>query len=388
MRVYPTGCDGHRSRPLGRNGTKVVEGVISIPLHGSSTKPGSGSPRTADAPRALREFLVGPENALVPVVLESVLDGTPHAYSPIVLFGPSGTGKSHLALGLVSLWKSRFRGRPAVYATAVDFARSFGDAQETQSVEDFRARYRQAALLVLDDVHHLAPKPIAQRELIATLDAIHASGNRVVLTASTAPEQLVGFLPALQSRLLGGLAVPLALPSLPTRLAVLERFARHRRTDLPSEVARILAEKLRVPVSALLGAVVQLDTEAQADGRTIDVESVRRFLSARNTNGPSLSDITALTARHFSVKVTELRSPSRSRAVVTARGVAMYLARTLTHKSLDQIGHYFDGRDHTTVSYGCTKTKDLLKSDPAIRTAVELLCDRLSPSRTPAEKAS
>jgi chromosomal replication initiator protein len=365
----------------------VFEGVISIPLRGSPAKSGAGSEQDLDGRPALREFLVGPENALVRVAVDSVLEGTPQPYSPILLYGPPGTGKSHLALGLLAAWKGRFRGRPAVYAAAVDFAREFGDAMETQTVEDFRARYRQAALLVLDDIHHLSTKPAAQRELIATLDAVHACGNRVVLTASTAPE-LGGFLPALQSRLLAGLAVPLALPGLPTRRAIVERFARQRRIDLPDDAAKLLAEKLAVPASGLVGALVQLDADAKASLRPIDLESVRRHVSARGASSPSLSDIAAVTARHFSVKVTDLRSPSRSRAVVTARGVAMYLARTLTRKSLDQIGHYFDGRDHTTVSYGCAKTQDLLKTDPAIRSAVELLRDRLNPTRGGTEKAS
>jgi chromosomal replication initiator protein len=128
-----------------------------------------------------------------------------------------------------------------------------------------------------------------------------------------------------------------------------------------------------------LGALLQLEVSSRVEGAAIDLARIRCYVSQRSGGRvpPSLREIAAVTARHFSLKVADLRSPCHRRAVVTARGVAMYLARTLTRQSLKQIGRYFGGRDHTTVSYGCSSTEKLLETEPAIREAVEQLQQRL-----------
>ena len=326
----------------------------------------------------LGEFVVGPENRLVEVAVRSVLDDTNHAYNPLVLYGPSGTGKSHLALGLAAAWKARFRRRPVVHTMAIDFARELADAIQTRTVDDFGIRYRRASLLVVEDLGDLAGKQAAQRELRFTLDALVGAGGRVILTATAAAGQLVGIAPGLQSRLVAGLAVPLAPPGPDARLVILQRLARLRGMELSESVARLLADGLSVTVPELLGVLVRLEMLALVDGGVIDVESARRYLAERNgSRQPSLHEIALATARHFSLKLAELRSPSRRRAVVAARGVAIYLARQLTGQSLAQIGQYFGGRDHTTVSHGHRKTEERLETEPGIRHAVLELQERL-----------
>jgi chromosomal replication initiator protein len=329
----------------------------------------------------LREFLIGPENRLVLVAIDAVLEGAIPQFQPIVLHGPAGCGKSHLAHGLVSIWRTRFRDRSAVYVTGADFARQLADALETRTIDDFHARFREAGFLAIDDLDLLAAKPAAQRELIPAIDAVAEGGGRVVVTSLWAPERLSGIAPDLQSRLVGGLAVPLALPAQETRRVILRRLAAMRQLDLGDDVTEVLADNLNVPVPLLAGALLQLETEARLAGRAISVEAAQQLLAARSAVGvPSLREIALAAAQHFAVRLSDLRSPSRRRAVVTARDVAMYLARALTNKSLREIGTYFAGRDHTTVSHGCVKTERLLESDPTIRTAVEQLRDRLRPT--------
>lgn len=356
-----------------------MDSIVSLPIPGRMVEHRAGGTPPLGTVAPLGEFVVGPENRLVTVAIRAVLEDPPGQYSPIVFYGPTGTGKSHLATGLISVWKSRSPGRPAWYVPALDFARDLNDAIETQSVDDFQARYRQASLVVFDDVDRLSGKPAAQRELLYTLDALNDSGGWVVLTSATAPELLTGILPNLQSRLLAALTVPLALPGPETRLAILGRLTGPRSIVLAESAAKALAEGLNVPVSGLAGALNQLALAAKIEGQPIELEHVERFLAGRTKTDPSLRDIAVFTAKHFSLKLADLRSPSRRRAVVTARDVAMYLARTLTGKSLQQIGSYFDGRDHTTVSHGCGKTERLLQTDPAIREAVETLRERLQP---------
>ena len=232
---------------------------------------------------------------------------------------------------------NRFPRQPVVYTTAVDFARELADAIETQAVVDLRARYRTANLLVFEDVGRLTERPAAQVELIHTLDAILREGGQVVVTASAPPAELRGLMPALQSRLLAGLAVPLSPPGATARLAILRRLASLREIDLTDPVAQALAEGLDGTVPELLGALVQLDVPARMDGKPIDGDAVRDYLAGRHGGKrPQIQHIAALTARYFSLKLADLRGPSRRRPVVAARDVAMYLVRSLCRSSCNR----------------------------------------------------
>ena len=323
-------------------------------------------------------FLAGPENQLLEPAIHDVLQRRPALYNPLVLHGPSGTGKSHLARGLLAAWRDRFPPASVVYTAAVDFARELADAIETQAVVDLRAKYRTANLLVFEDVGRLADKPAAQVELIHTIDAVMQEGGQVVVTAAVPPGELRDLAPALQSRLLAGLAVALSPPGAAARLAVVRQLAALREIELAEPVAQALAEGLGGTVPELLGALVQLDVPARLDGKSIDAEAVQLYLAKRNgARQPQLADIAIAAARYFSLKLSDLRGPSRRRPVVAARDVAMYLARSLMRASLERIGRYFGGRDHTTVMHACRKTGSLLKTDPLIRQAVEQLQQKL-----------
>jgi chromosomal replication initiator protein len=214
--------------------------------------------------------------------------------------------------------------------------------------------------------------------LVHTLDAVLAAGGRVVLSASAAPGRLAGIMPRLRSRLGCGLTVPLAPPGPGARLALLQRLAGLLELELSESAARILAEGLPVTVPELHEALVDLEAPVRLEGGKVTVDAARRLLALRSGGREvGLPEITAAAARLFGLKASELRSASRCRAVVTARSAAMYLARLLTTQSLEQIGRYFGGRDHTTVMHGCRKTDKLMKNDPAIRRAVDQLQEKL-----------
>ena len=356
----------------------MVDGIVDIPLSGKAIEVAVGQAQ----PVAPCHFFVGPENRLIEVAVNAVLNGPPNGFSPLVLFGPSGTGKSHIAQGLASEWKSRKRRDRVICTTAVDFARELADAIETQAVDEFRATYREAALLVFEDLGMLATrkseKLSAQEELVHTLDAMAAGNGWVVVTASAAPYELPAIVPALQSRLAAGLTIPIALPGPETRMAIVQQLAERRELDLPESAARVLAEGIVGGAAELAGALMQLEMPVRLDGGTINAQTVQAHLYGRNgMKRPTLHDIAAAAASHFSLKLSDLRSPVRQRALVTARGVAVYLARHLTEESLKCIGRYFGGRDHTTVLHSCRRTEGLLESDPAVREAVEHLREML-----------
>lgn len=330
--------------------------------------------------RRLSEFVAGPENALAVTALAPLLDSTSSEFSPLVLCGPHGSGKSHLACGLAEWWQRHFPDSAAECLSGAEFARQHADALGTSRLEAWRSRIRGTGLFILDDLGELADNPAAQKELLHTLDVLADNGIPVVITARTFPGHWPVLLPALRGRLSSGLAVPLAVPARAARRVILERIAAARGISLPATTLDSLSAGLHGSVPTLIAAMMELDLTAAVEGRAVDSEQVRKFVTARpGAAEPTLRQIAGLTARYFDLKIADLKSPARRRKLVTSRGVAMYLARQLTTNSLGQIGKYFGGRDHTTVLYGCRRTEALLHRDRAIRQAVAKLKKLLTP---------
>lgn len=352
----------------------MTDGIVDIPLQGRAIA--SAAERNGTA--VLGNFLAGPENRLVEVAVCSVAGGKPNGYNPLVLYGPSGTGKSHIVAGMAAAWRSGVRRRRVVHTSAADFARELAEAIDTQALGEFRAKHRRADLLIVEDLNRLvtrrSEKLNTQEELIHTLDAMTAEDRWVIVTASAAPIELKGIVPSLQSRLSGGLCVPVSAPGPETRLAILRRLADARGADLPERVASMLAEGVSGTAPELAGVLTELTASAQMSGRRLDQDTVREYLDRRKTeNQPGLHEIGLAAARYFKVKLSEMRGPARRRSLVAARGAAMYLARHKGKKSYEEIGRYFGGRDHTTVLHGCRKIEESIESDSSIRQALDRL---------------
>ena len=345
-----------------------MDEVIHVPLPAQPPQ-GNRSSGGQDRLCTLDGLILGPENRLVEVVLRAVLGDAPSGHNPIVLYGPSGSGKSHLARGLADAWKKHL-GRGALCVTAADFGKHLRRANQTQAIAEFRGKYRRAGLLVIEDFQHIEELPEAQEELVGTLDAQVEQGHWVVVTSSVAPADLPGVLPGLRGRLTAGLSLSLALPGPAARLAIWQRVAVLRRLALPPPVLAALVHGIRGTVGQLLAAAADLESLATPD-TPLDGRQVRQYLQhCAATQSARVREIAAATARSFSLKLSDLRGPSQRRTAVRARGVAMYLARQFTHESLQQIGAYFGNRDHTTVLHACRKTTALLQSEVVLQKAV------------------
>jgi chromosomal replication initiator protein len=384
----------------------VENGVFTIPLAANlaiaeaespHAYPAGASPTTTNRSRSVAaatlDFIAGAENRLVAVAIESLLQEQPSRYNPLVILGSPGTGKTHLARGLAECWAVR-HSLPAtsvVYFTASDFAQDLDAAIGEEKAPLFRSRVREASLLVIENLTQLQTRRVAQQELIQSIDAVFDQGGQIVVTAHMPPERISRLSPDLCSRLSAGLTVPLVAPAAATRLALVERLAKLRSIPIAAYAARVLADGLNGTVPELLGALLELDVHSQftldsdiahnTDSpagntleigvRTIDARAVRKWLADRRLRlQPSLREIAKLAARYFGLRVAELLSPSRRRAVVQARAIAMYLGRQLTAKSLEQLGKHFGGRDHTTVLHSYRSIETRLRSDPTTRRAV------------------
>ena len=353
---------------------ETVRAVVRAP-HGSAATEEQGA--------CTGDFIVGPENQLVAQAASSFLE-TPSIYNPLVLVGPPGVGKSHLALGLASRWREHNTGRPALVVTAADFARELASAIQLEGSEAFRSRYAAAGLVVLEDLTPLSTKRAAQQALCSLLDTWLSADTQVIVTSKVDPQEIAALQPRLLSRLSAGLVLPLAMPGPSARLELLQRAATTREVRIDASAAKLLADELAGSAPELIAALMDMQLTLRTAGTNgdgvITVDMVRSYLAHHGHAGPNLRGITSLTARYFGLKVTDLTSPSRRRAVVTARAVAMYLARELTGKSLEQVGAHFGGRDHTTVLHSYRATEKRLRTDPDTRRAVSDLRSMLAMS--------
>lgn len=351
----------------------MVQGVFSIPLSAHVAAPAatSGLRQRTARPTVLNEFIAGPENRLAAIAVRSVLDDDADRVSPLVLYGPGGSGKSHIARGLGDWWQRHHPTAHVVILSGADFAQQYADALEHDRLYAWRSKLRSAEMFVLDDLGGLTGKRGAQQELRFVLDELLNTGSLIVVASRSLPTTLTDLADNLRSRLAGGLSVPLNLPSPATRRAILDRYATARGVSLSPKAMQTLADHLNVPAPVLLGALMELELAARTDGKPIDVERIRNYVSQHGREKPlTIREIATAVAKYFNLKLTDLKSPSRRKAIVTARNLAVVLTRHLTNQSLTEIGEYFGGRDHTTILHGYQKTDKLLKTDPAIRQAL------------------
>lgn len=355
----------------------VVPTVATIPLPGE-TLGISGRMASGPSPRiALRSFFAGPENALVDVAVRSVLESGVRRYSPLVLIGPTASGKSHVARGLARHWTKAGKRGQVVCTTAAEFAQDLARDLASHCLPKFHARYRTAALLIVEDLASLAGKGTASIEFIATLEAVQHAGGTVIVTSREIPSSIAGLLPSLASRLTAGLVVPMALPDAAARLAILQELATARGIALSEDASRHLAQGLCVSVPELFSALLEVSERATV----VDSSTAKAYLTKRfEQNRPSIALIAAVVAKENQLSVKQLKSASRSRSIVTARNQGVYLARVLTGSSLESIGEFFGKRDHTTILHSYRRVQELLQTDPVTKDAIGKLRKQLERS--------
>lgn len=368
-----------------KSGIPVNSGAYSIAFESYRPVVRRSKRRVLPSPVSLHEYVGGDDDFLVQFAAECILERRP-TYSPIVFFGPSSTGKSLLANGLASQWK---RGNGTtdhlVAVSGGEFAREYGNAVQTDSLEELHAKYRSPGLLVIDDLDQMAKKNGAQNELISILDTLAQRDGQVLVTLKASPSESDALPARLASRLSSGLTVPLVPPGPAARRVLLERLAVATGISVPPDVIELLTEGLNdndsppPTVPQLNDALQKLDDLSRQRREQITVALATQFLGSQNAKRrPQLRSITKQVCRYFNLKAAELKGPARQQRVVRARGVAMLLARQLTNRSLEQVGRHFGNRDHSTVLHACRKTKSLIQTDPAIRRAIEELTLQLS----------
>ena len=358
----------------------MVSSVESISFEPNPKLLGSSGTQTlcADAAaRAVPDFLFGPENALLDVAVRPLVTSGECSYRPLVLIGPSGVGKSHLADGIAAVCSPA---AATVHISAADFARQVTETTDPVDAAGKHRKLHGAQALVFENLHQLAKKDAAQTALVKLMDSLVAREATIVVTANTSPAKLPGLLPALVDRLSAGLLVSLAPPSPAVRRAMVRHIADREHLDISPRAADRLAEAPLASWNELRGALLELRFAADAVSAAIELRAVKRYLAAKSDpDTPQIHEIALSVAKHFGVRLADIRGPSRRRGVVEARNTAAFLTRNSTEMSLQQIGEYLGGRDHTTILHGIRQVESRISEDASHRQLIENLAEKISP---------
>jgi chromosomal replication initiator protein len=319
-------------------------------------------------------FVVGPCNRLAHASCVAVSQSPGAIYNPLFLYGNVGLGKTHL---LHAICHESLRNKPTLsiqFLSCEVFVNGFISAIEKGHLADFQNLYRSVDILIIDDVQFLREREQSQEEFFHTFNALYNNRRQIVLTADSAPADLQALEERLISRFKWGLVARLDAPSYETRIAIVKKKASLRGLDLPEGVAELIAEHVKSNIRELEGALTIIYATARAAQNPITLELAKQALGFQEiTSAKSLSmgDIIAVVSESFDVRITDLQSKKRSQSIALPRQLCMYLARTLTRHSLEEIGGHLGGRDHSTVLHACAKVEQLYKTDADFRNRID-----------------
>ncbi len=318
----------------------------------------------------LAEYVVGPENEGLRYLFDDASVNHLATLSPVVLYGDQHLGKTALAITLAVRWSRQVELRPICFTSGQSFASDFAESIEIDDVASFRKRHRECKLLVIDDLDSLASKPAAQDELSATIDHLLDNSRPMIATLGRLPAAVKSFKPALASRLSAGYSFGFAKPAAETRAELVRLLIQAIDPSLPEDPLINLTEQLAANtplVAPDLRAIVTIAHHQFSQAAVLDLPLVASLARQQLSNdAPNIPLIAKRVAKKLGIKWLDLRGSTRDAAVVRARGLAMLLSREFTSASLQSIGQFFSGRDHSTVLHACRKTTRLLDSDPAL----------------------
>ena len=321
-------------------------------------------------------FVVGKPNELAYAAARRVADTETPAFNPLFLYGGVGLGKTHLMHAIAWHIRTTYPNRRVIYMSAEKFMYQFVRALRFKDTVAFKEQFRSVDVLMIDDVQFIGGKDTTQEEFFHTFNALVDRNRQVIISADKSPQDLDRMEERLRSRLGWGLVADLHPVNYELRLGILYAKGEKLGCPVPDKVMEFLAHKIATNVRELEGALNRIVAHAQLVGRTISLEMTQEVLADMLRSSErriTIDEIQKKVAEHYNVRVADMHSARRSRAVARPRQVAMYLAKQLTPRSLPEIGRKFGGRDHTTVIHAVKKIEELSAYDGAFREDVELL---------------
>jgi chromosomal replication initiator protein len=327
------------------------------------------------------DFVIGSSNRFAHAAATAVAEAPAKSYNPLFIYGGAGLGKTHLLHAIGHYVRNLYPRLQVRYVTTEQFTNEFINGIRDDRINAFQRLYRQADVLLIDDIQFLQQKERTQEEFFHTFNALHNAEKQIVISSDRPPKQIAQLEDRLRSRFEWGLMTDVQPPDLETRIAILRKKAESDRLGVSPEVLELIASKVQSNIRELEGALIRVSAFASLQRAPADSGMAEDVLKDLFPDGRdqevSVQLIMDEVAAYFSLSVEELCSPSRSRQLVTARQIAMYLTRELTEMSLPRIGKAFGGRDHTTVMHAKSKIARLMQERRAIYDQVQELTNRV-----------
>ncbi len=321
-------------------------------------------------------FVVGAGNQFAQAACYAVANDPAKSYNPLFLYGGVGLGKTHLLHAIGNLSQERNPGVRVCYITAEKFTNELVFSLRTNRMSDFKEKYRNVDMLMVDDVQFIAGKQRTQEEFFHTFNDLYSSRGQIVVSSDKFPKEIPDLEERIQSRFEWGLVADIQPPDLETRIAILNRKAEADQIPLPPDVALFLATMIKNNIRELEGSLIRIGAHASLTKREINMDLAREVLSRlleSSVREISPDAILKAVSEHFGVKVSDLRSSRKHKVVALPRQVAMFLMREMTKSSFPDIGQRFGGRDHSTVMYAVKMIEKKSKDDVSLRNSIETL---------------
>ncbi len=318
-------------------------------------------------------FVVGPSNKFAHAAAVAVAENPGKAYNPLFIYGNSGLGKTHLLLAIGEEIHTRYPDKKIAYVKGDEFTNQMIQSIQSGTAEEFRRKYRNVDLFLVDDVQFIAGKEGTQEEFFHTFNNIYEAGHQIVITSDRPPLEMSLLDDRLRTRFEGGLMADVQPPDIETRMAIIRNKAAQLGMLLPDEVVEYIGENITANIRQIEGVVKRLTAYKEILNDTITINSVKRAIKDVIRIGvyiPTPEIIIEETARYYSLTGEDLRGQRRSKNIAMARQISMYLMRSLTNLSLLDIGEQYEGRNHSTVLNSVRKVEELIKKDPEVASTV------------------
>jgi chromosomal replication initiator protein len=322
-------------------------------------------------------FVVGPNNEIAHAASLAVAQTPARTYNPLFIYGGVGLGKTHLMQAIGQYVWSKKKNAKVMYLSSEIFINEFIDAIQHSTLVKFRKRYRQADLLLIDDIQFLGGKERSQEEFFHTFNTLFDGHKQIVLSSDRPASEIANLEQRLVSRFEWGLTAELQPPDVETRTAILRKKARSLQIKLRDEIFDFLANRIRTNVRRLEGALMRVASFASLSGKELTSDVVEHLLkdilNEEARHAVTIEQIQRKVAEHFDVRIADMTSKRRPANIAFPRQIAMYLARELTKASLNEIGDAFGGRDHGTVLHACKLVKKRMQEQANIRQTVSFI---------------
>lgn len=384
---FPSVSNGTRSAGSATNGRS--NGAVPPRAPSVAHQLELPSPRSALLnPRYIFDsYIVGSSNRLAHAACLAVAENPAKAYNPLFLYGGVGLGKTHLLHAIGNQVLDANPEASVLYVSSEKFTNDLINAIRRQNTEEFRLRYRNIDVLLIDDIQFITGKEATQEEFFHTFNTLHGAGKQIVVSSDKPPKAIVTLTERLRSRFEWGLIVDVQPPDLETRTAILRGKGEALHVRIPNDVIDFLAHRIQSNIRELEGSLNRVVAFANLNHQQINVElaatALSELLDGSRRQRITNDSIVETVARYFGIEVRVLKGRQRTRNIVVPRQVAMYLMREETESSLVEIGNALGGRDHTTVMHGCDKIAEDLNSDARLRTDMLEIRNRLYNGGTP-----